>query len=331
LSNATAIGANATVSQSNSLVLGQTTAGSPGASNVNVGVGTATPATTMEISVSAPSALGPTLTLTNPGGTTDPNFPATASIDFKTYLHTSTLNSPTSRIEAVDADYGNNLNFDVKVPGSDSNGLFTAMSIASTGLYVNGTVYADSKDFKIDHPLDPANKYLNHSSVESSEMMNIYTGNVVTDDLGLATVKLPDWFEAENGDFRYQLTVIGGRFAQAIVSKEIAHGQFTISTNASNVKVSWLVTGVRLDAYAKAHPLVVEETKNTRERGFYKHPELYGQPAEKQTEWGRHPEQMQKLREMRQAHKAAAQKATAQKTSTKQADQDGSQVASEVR
>ena len=49
-------------------------------------------------------------------------------------------------------------------------------------------------------------------------MMNIYTGNVVTDELGLATVKLPDWFEAENTDFRYQLTVIGA-FAQAIVSQ----------------------------------------------------------------------------------------------------------------
>ena len=42
-------------------------------------------------------------------------------------------------------------------------------------------------------------------------MMNIYTGNVITDELGVATVQLPDWFEAENADFRYQLTVIGRR------------------------------------------------------------------------------------------------------------------------
>ena len=35
--------------------------------------------------------------------------------------------------------------------------------------------------FKIDHPLDPANKYLSHSFVELPDMMNIYNGNVMTD------------------------------------------------------------------------------------------------------------------------------------------------------
>ncbi len=298
LSNATAIGAYATVSQSNSLVLGQTTAGSPGNTHVNVGIGTAAPATTMEISVNAPSALGPTLTLTNPGGTTDPNFPATASIDFKTYLHSSTLDSPTSRIEAVDADYGNNLNFDVKVPGSDSNGLKTAMSIASAGVDVNGTLFADVKDFKIDHPADPANKYLLHTSVESSEMMNIYSGNVTTDELGLATVTLPDWFEAENGDFRYQLTTIG-RDAHAWIAQEVSNHQFKVASNATFVKVSWQITAVRQDAYAMAHPLVVEQQKPAQERGFYRHPELYGQPQEKSVQWARHPKQLQRMKAIR--------------------------------
>ena len=144
---------------------------------------------------------------------------------------------------------------------------------------IDGNSVSDVSTTKIDHPADPANKYLNHAAVQSSELMNIYTGNVTTDELGVATVKLPDWFEAENTDFRYQLTVIGGRFAQAIVSKEIANKQFTISTNASNVKVSWQITAVRQDAYAKAHPLVVEEAKPAREVGFYRHPELFGQPS----------------------------------------------------
>ena len=181
---------------------------------------------------------------------------------------------------------------------------------------VTGTLTATVKDFKIDDPADPANKYLYHASVESSEMMNIYTGNVVTDELGVATVKLPSWFEAENTDFRYQLTVIGGRFAQAIVSKEIADHQFTISTNASNVKVSWQVTAVRQDPYAKAHPLVVEQEKPARERGFYQNPEVYGQPAEKQTEWGRRPQLMQHLKEMRAAQqkRAAVKPANSQKS-----------------
>jgi hypothetical protein len=172
---------------------------------------------------------------------------------------------------------------------------------------VTGTVFGSAKDFKIDHPLDPANKYLVHTSVESSEMMNIYTGNVVTDELGTATVKLPDWFEAENTDFRYQLTVIGRR-AQAWIAGEVEHGQFKIASDATNTKISWQITAVRQDAFAKAHPLIVEQAKPARERGFYQNPELFGQPAEKQTEWGRRPKQMERMKEARQQQKLAARK-----------------------
>jgi hypothetical protein len=165
-------------------------------------------------------------------------------------------------------------------------------------LNVSGTIFAGTKDFKIDHPLDPANKYLVHASVESSEMMNIYAGNITTDAQGEATVQLPDWFEVLNTDFRYQLTVIG-QFAQAIVAREIQDHQFQIRTNAPNVKVSWQITGVRQDAFARAHPLVVEEEKGERLRGFYIHPELYGAAGDKQIEWARHPQMMKQLEERR--------------------------------
>lgn len=168
----------------------------------------------------------------------------------------------------------------------------------SGNLNVSGVITAGTKDFKIDHPLDPANKYLVHASVESSEMMNIYTGNVTTDVRGEAVINLPDWFETLNSDFRYQLTVIG-QFAQAIVSRKISDHHFTIRTDKPNVEVSWQVTGVRHDAFAKAHPLVVEEQKDTRLRGFYIHPELYGAPQEKQIEWARHPELMSQTKASR--------------------------------
>ncbi len=170
---------------------------------------------------------------------------------------------------------------------------------------VTGSTEDSSSGLKIDHPLDPANKYLYHSSVESSEMMNIYTGNVTTDSEGFATVHLPDWFEAVNTDFRYQLTVIG-QFAQAIVNSEVTNHQFGIRTDKPNVKVSWQITGVRQDAYAKAHPLVVEQAKDTRERGHYIHPELYGAPEEQSVEWARHPEMMKKMQETRARQLAAA-------------------------
>ena len=74
---------------------------------------------------------------------------------------------------------------------------------------VTGTLSKGSGTFKIDHPLDPANKFLSHSFVESPDMMNIYNGNVTTDAGGEAIVELPDYFEALNRDPRYQLTVIG--------------------------------------------------------------------------------------------------------------------------
>ena len=175
---------------------------------------------------------------------------------------------------------------------------------------VSGSITAGVKDFKIDHPLDPANKYLVHASIESSEMQNIYDGNITTDSQGHATVQLPEWFEALNTDFRYQLTVIG-QFAQAIVARKIENNRFEIRTSAPNVEVSWQVTGVRQDAYAKAHPLVVEQEKEARLRGFYIHPELYGAPPEKQIEWARHPQLMKRIQEIR-AKQLATIKAVAQ-------------------
>jgi hypothetical protein len=142
---------------------------------------------------------------------------------------------------------------------------------------INGTLSKPAGTFKIDHPLDPANKYLYHSFVESPDMMNIYNGNVVTDKHGVATVDLPDYFEALNQDFRYQLTVIG-QFAQAIVVKEIKDNHFVIKTSKPSVKVSWQVTGVRHDAYANAHRVQVEEDKGEK-RGTYLHPELFQEQA----------------------------------------------------
>jgi len=154
---------------------------------------------------------------------------------------------------------------------------------------VAGNLSKASGSFKIDHPLDPANKYLYHSFVESPDMMNIYNGNVVTDGSGVAIVTLPDWFEVLNRDFRYQLTVVG-QFAQAIVSKKVANHQFAIMTDKPNVEVSWQVTGIRQDPWANAHRIPVEQDKATRERGFYLHPELYGAPAERNIALARHPE-----------------------------------------
>ncbi len=40
-------------------------------------------------------------------------------------------------------------------------------------------------------------------------MLNVYNGNTLLDINGESVVELPDWFEALNMDYRYQLTAIG--------------------------------------------------------------------------------------------------------------------------
>ena len=94
-------------------------------------------------------------------------------------------------------------------------------------------------------------------------------------DDGYATVQLPDYFEALNKDFRYQLTVIGA-FAQAIISQKVKDNQFVIQTSQPNLEVSWQITGIRKDPYAEAHRTVPEVEKSAEEKGRYINPELYG-------------------------------------------------------
>jgi hypothetical protein len=144
-------------------------------------------------------------------------------------------------------------------------------------LLVQGTLAKAAGSFKIDHPLDPKNKTLSHSFVESPDMMNIYNGNVRTDRRGFATVTLPKWFDALNKDFRYQLTPIG-TFAQAIIQKKVKNNRFVIQTNKPNVEVSWQVTGIRNDAYARKKRIKVEEEKPAEERGTYLYPEGFEKP-----------------------------------------------------
>ena len=172
----------------------------------------------------------------------------------------------------------------------------------SGDITVTGNLSKGGGSFKIDHPLDPANKYLHHSFVESPDMKNIYDGVATLDVNGEAVIQMPEWFGTLNRDFRYQLTCIGA-FAPVFVAEELAHNQFKIGGGRVGMMVSWQVTGIRQDAWANAHRIPVEELKNNRERGYYLHPDLYGAPADKQIEWARHPQMMKKLQAQRQQMK----------------------------
>lgn len=165
---------------------------------------------------------------------------------------------------------------------------YTASSTASdyAGYFI-GNLYATTassgiKAFKIDYPLDPENKYLIHSSIESNEMMNVYSGNIKTDAQGIAVVQLPEYFESLNKDFRYQFTCIN-QFAQAIVAEKVYNNQFTIRTDKPNVEVSWMVTGVRQDPLANKYRIKDVVDKPQGEKGTYLTPELYGKTMEQAT------------------------------------------------
>jgi hypothetical protein len=180
--------------------------------------------------------------------------------------------------------------------------LFTYNQSGGYAAFFDGNVDVDGNlskaggSFKIDHPLDPANKYLYHSFVESPDMMNIYNGNATTDASGSAVVTLPEWFETLNRDFRYQLTVMG-QFSQAIVASKVANHQFTIKTDKPNVEVSWQVTGIRQDPWANAHRIPVEVAKAQADRGLYLHPELFGAPPEKSVALAHHPMMLKLMKE----------------------------------
>jgi hypothetical protein len=273
ISNASAIGANAQVSQSNAVVLGSI-----------IGINGATADTRVGIGVTAPVHKLQVVDARNTGLRVQNNIPGGTIASFGRFgdFRIDADFAPGGRLIVTEAG---NVGIGTSTPG-------TRLQVVGN-VSISGNLSKGGGSFKIDHPLDPANKYLYHSFVESPDMMNIYNGNVVTDKRGLAMVTLPDYFEALNRDFRYQLTVIG-QFAQAIIVREVRDRRFTIKTSAPNVKVSWQVTGIRQDAFANQHRIPVEEIKQGNERGTYLYPEAFDKSSSTVAEQTSRPSRQRK-------------------------------------
>lgn len=229
---------------------------------------------------------------THLGGTV--NIDGTVALDGASNLYVGHINAGTGGLGL----FAPGSRIDLSAPIVSVNGTFYtngvgpftpggAIGIAAPGaridlsapiVSVNGTLSKSAGSFLIDHPLDPLNKYLQHSFVESPEMRNVYYGQATTYD-GDVTITLPDWWMALNGsdkrEFNYQFTPIG-KWCELFVKDEIATNQFTVASTNADCRFSWTVSGVRHDAYAEKHRIEVEGEKgigNIYKKGTYFHPE----------------------------------------------------------
>ncbi len=151
------------------------------------------------------------------------------------------------------------------------------------GVYSNGNTGASGvKSFQIDHPADPANKFLRHFSSESNEVLNIYRGNVTFDENGEAVVEMPEYYELINKNPSYQLTPIGG-YMQLFVKEKLESGQFVIGGGTPGAEASWTVYAERNDPYLQQYPFHREAEIEKREgqKGKYLMPQLYGESMDK--------------------------------------------------
>ena len=152
-----------------------------------------------------------------------------------------------------------------KAAGQSGSTNFTSAVIVTQDASVTGTLAKGSGTFVIDHPLDPENKLLYHSFVESPDVKNIYDGIAVLDERGEVIVELPSYFEALNKDFRYQVKPVNEPAPNLHIKEEVQNNQFTIAGGPPGARVSWQVTGIRHDPYIEANPIIPEVEKGLDE------------------------------------------------------------------
>jgi hypothetical protein len=191
--------------------------------------------------------------------------------------------------------------------GTDSENVGIYGESAAYGLGWAGYFYGDiavagqvltggGSAMLIDHPVDPETKFLYHAPVQSPDMMNVYNGNISLDGTGQAVVEMPDYFEALNSDFRYQLTAVGAPGPGLYIAGEIANNQFRIAGGTPGAKVSWTVTGVRKDPQSQQLDRTVVRDKPANKTGRYFNPAVYGKDKSSST---LHAAHSQLLRQMR--------------------------------
>ena len=133
---------------------------------------------------------------------------------------------------------------------------------------VIGTISKGSGTFVIDHPLDPKNRLLYHSFVESPEAKNMYDGIVTIDAYGEATIILPRYFMALNKDYVYLANAIDEPMPNLHLKRGVRREwfigapSFRIAGGEPGGTISWQVTGTRKDPFILKYPIIPEVWKS---------------------------------------------------------------------
>lgn len=185
------------------------------------------------------------------------------------------IDPPTASVW-VQSDYPNDQAF-VQLSLDTVAGGTTTFLLDKTGTTVTNGI----KAFKIDHPVDPDNKWLVHAAVESDHNATCYEGSVTLDDTGAAVVQLPAWFSALNGPNSIQLTAHGVAMPGLHVAQDVdAANTFAIAGGVAGQRVDWFIQSRRRDPWARDNQMVVEPDKKDSERGLVAAWREYGRTRE---------------------------------------------------
>jgi hypothetical protein len=146
------------------------------------------------------------------------------------------------------------------------------ITVVSNGTTQTNTYVADNHNFTgtksgfiIDHPLDPENKWLIHSPVESDRLRVVYDGEVTLDGAGAAVVTMPEWFAPLAKNVRVMVTCVDAHMPVYVT--DIRARRFTIAGGSEGRRVFWTLSAERADPWAEQRPLAIETDKPDDERG----------------------------------------------------------------
>lgn len=129
------------------------------------------------------------------------------------------------------------------------NRFYHFRGFAAPNLNISG-----SKTFKIDHPLDPKNKYLVHSSIEGPRVDLVYRGKAILSD-GIATVNMDEYFDMISGTWKElcrdgQAWISGVNDFVECIGTVDENGLLTIKAKdiSYNGEVSWMIIAERHDS-----------------------------------------------------------------------------------